>query len=268
MLVTGKPVSIEQAKEIIFRTDSFLTSASEYSGGNAREFNKQYRKDAGLTKLQVTRKYPEGGDYIDSDWRKEQVLQHELGYISTQYVHNTWASSAFIGGPHGWCSPKGVIFYDDNVGKWPSADELVEDWSTLAKEFPFLDLHVTLMSDESGESDSDDKVPVFNIRVVSGVATMLPPDASVHVVRTDGSTKIDQFMARLSNRSHSTELGLPLLWYSEYAERVSQTVDRLFSDEIPEFPTDGQKWYNSTKGMLVVYDGAAALWCDRDTNAV
>lgn len=42
MIVTGKPVTIDQAKEIIFRTDSFLTSSDEFAGGNNREFNEWY----------------------------------------------------------------------------------------------------------------------------------------------------------------------------------------------------------------------------------
>ena len=40
MIVTGKRVTVDQAKEIIFRTDSFLSDASDYSGGNARNFNR------------------------------------------------------------------------------------------------------------------------------------------------------------------------------------------------------------------------------------
>ena len=48
MMVTGKHVTLEQAKEIIFRTDPFLVDTSKYSGGNAHEFNAWYRKEAGL----------------------------------------------------------------------------------------------------------------------------------------------------------------------------------------------------------------------------
>jgi hypothetical protein len=42
MIVTGKPVTVENAKDIIFRTDSFLTSSDEFSGGNNKEFNDWY----------------------------------------------------------------------------------------------------------------------------------------------------------------------------------------------------------------------------------
>ncbi len=44
MIVTGKPVTIHQAKDIILRTDSFLTDSYEHAGGNNQEFNDWYRK--------------------------------------------------------------------------------------------------------------------------------------------------------------------------------------------------------------------------------
>ena len=39
MIVTGKNVTVEQAKDIIFRTDYFLTDPSKYSAGNDDQFN-------------------------------------------------------------------------------------------------------------------------------------------------------------------------------------------------------------------------------------
>jgi hypothetical protein len=49
LLIVGDPVTIEQAKDIIFRMDPFLTDTYHLSGGNDRIFNQQYRTQAGLS---------------------------------------------------------------------------------------------------------------------------------------------------------------------------------------------------------------------------
>lgn len=226
MLVTGRPVTVEQAQEIIFLTDDFLTDASEHSGGNCLEFNKYYRELAGLNQLQVERQYPEGHTFRDVDWERMYQLRNSLGIIHTEYVRNDWASCSFIGGPHGWCRPDGTISFSDNVGKWPSIEEILDDWTGLARAFPFLDLHVTLMS---GESCDDDSEPVINIRVLNGEARPESPDSSVHAGLSVPSTQsqLEAFIARMKSGSTVTEIGLPDSWYEIFANRVCQAIARL-----------------------------------------
>lgn len=228
MLVTGKQVTVEQAKEIIFRTDNFLTDAHPYSGGNALEFSKQYRKLAGLDLLQVEKiAHVDGHKYTDVAWDKQHELENRLQILRTSYVTNNWASSSYIGGPHGWCSPEGVISYSDNVGKWPSIEEIVEDWSGIATAFPYLDLHVTLMG---GEECEDETEPVINIRVVDGKAFAEAPDISVHDI-PEKKDYMEVFEQRLSDRTHSYSLGLPMDWYEEFAARVNVVVKSILSDD-------------------------------------
>lgn len=221
MLVTGKPVSIDQAKEIIFLTDDFFTNASDYSGGNDHEFNRNYRKLAGLNQLQVEKRYPEGHAYNDADWGRMYAMRNAIGVLSLEYIGNDWASSSFIGGPHGWCHPDGTISFGDNVGKWPSIEEVLDEWVGVARAFPFLDLHVTLMSGESCE-DSD---PVINIRVINGTATLEAPDDSVHNNITNRSA--ESLIASFISQMHSPELGLPEDWYDEFAARVRTAIAEL-----------------------------------------
>lgn len=232
MLVTGKQVTVEQAKEIIFRTDNFLTDAHPYSGGNAREFNKHYRKIAGLDLLQVEKTARVGGQkYIDVDWDKQHELQYLLQTLGTSYVTNNWASSSYIGGPHGWCSPDGVISYSDNVGKWPSIEDIIEDWSEIATAFPYLDLHVTLMS---GEDCEDVTEPVINIRVVDGKAFAEAPDLSVHDIPVK-KDYLEFFARRLNDPTYS--LGLPMDWYEEFAARVNVVVKTLLTEDAQKVQT-------------------------------
>lgn len=226
MLVTGKQVTVEQAKEIIFRTDDFLTDASTYSGGNARNFNAAYRKRAGLELLQFERTARDGHTYTDIDWDKQHEIQERLNIIRTNYVENRWASCSYIGGPHGWCSPAGVISYSDNVGKWPSIEEIVEDWSTIAQAFPYLDLHVTLMS---GESCEDDIEAVINIRVVDGSAFAEAPDESVHTI-PERRDMLESFIELMNSNCGEREIGLPIDWYDEFAARVKAVVVDILAE--------------------------------------
>lgn len=220
MLVTGKQVTVEQAKEIIFRTDEFLTDASTYSGGNARNFNAEYRKRAGLDLLQFERTARDGHTYTSFDWDKQRELCERLNIIRTNYVENSWASCSYAGGPHGWCSPEGVISYSDNVGKWSSIEEIIDDWTKIAQAFPYLDLHVTLMS---GESCEDDTEAVINIRVVDGSAFAQPPDESVHVI-PERRDMLESFIELMNSNRGERELGLPIDWYDEFAANVKAVV--------------------------------------------
>lgn len=222
MIVTGKRVTADQAKEIIFRTDCFLSDASDYSGGNARSFNRNYRTKAGLDLLRVEREYPEGHTYWEVDWEKQDALREALKFIHTEYVTNNWGSCAFIFGPHGWCHPDGTILYNDNIGKWPEFESVYEDWVKIAEAFPFLDLNVTLMNKESCE---DDSIPVINFRVANGKVTVEPPDLSVHC--DPPLREFEEDFAGLSLPPEHRELGLPLAWYDDFSERVAAEVKKL-----------------------------------------
>ena len=226
MLVTGKQVTVEQAKEIIFRTDEFLTDASTYSGGNARNFNAAYRKRAGLDLLQFERTARDGHTYTSFDWDKQRELCERLNIIRTNYVENSWASCSYAGGPHGWCSPAGVISYSDNVGKWPSIGEIIDDWTKIAQAFPYLDLHVTLMS---GESCEDDTEAAINIRVVDGSAFAQPPDESVHAI-PERRDMLESFIELMNPTGGEREIGLPIDWYDEFAARVKAVVVDILAE--------------------------------------
>lgn len=208
MIVTGKNVTIDQAKDIIFRTDRFLTEFSEYSGGNNYTFNQQYRDKAGITNFLEKKFYQNFDRYIFEDKIKE-----ELQIIDTEYVNNNWASSCYIYGPHGWCSPEGKIYYRDNVGKWPSVYEIEHDWQNIATAFPYLDLHVTFMN---GEHCEDHIKPLINIRVINGTAFIEEPNLSVH--------NLNDFVERNFGVS---EIGLPKDWYDEFANKVNNAINKV-----------------------------------------
>ena len=217
MIVTGKSVTVEQAKNIILRTDDFLTDPYEYAGGNNHRFNTQYRKMAGLDRIKK------------NDWAKLHIfgakLREEIGNVDCEYVQNTWASCAFIFGPHGWCWPDGTIQYVDNVGKWPSVETILEEWTKLAAAFPYLQLNVTLMN---GEGCQEGLSPVVNISVMQGIASLELPNLLVHESATFVDRADNAMLLHLENRDR--EQGLPKEWVEEFAAIVKQAGDKVQSE--------------------------------------
>lgn len=177
MRVAGPPISADQASEIIRRTDSFIIHGYD---GNDRSWNRYVRAILGIPQ---DRDFNWPQDDASEEERaafREDMNNHyaavakwreDWGCIETEYVHNSWISSSYIGGPYGWCHPDGRIYYGDNVGKWPSPEQLVQELALLATHFPFIDLEAVFMSGESCE----DTVPVFGLIVRAGTVDVQLP---------------------------------------------------------------------------------------------
>lgn len=201
MKVIGEKVPVELAEEIILRTDDFF---GPFSGGNNHKFDKAARKlfvgyeecpDYIDEKSEIFDRKKELRDKIEAetDSEKIKILENMLakeqerldelrdlenayyfafdefnlkvGRVKTEYVNNSWFSSPYIGGPHGWMHPDGTIGYADNVGKWPSVETIYEDWKKIGEAFPQLNLKVTLMS---GESCEDNTHPLVTMEIKNG----------------------------------------------------------------------------------------------------
>ena len=165
MLVWGAPVTQEQAKDIILRTDRFFSEVTNFPGGSNRRWIEWAQAELGFRHLVVS-------DLPAARRRAseaESALRKALGTVRTEYVHNTWASSSF-GIPYGWCHPDGTIWYEYNVGSHPGTRCLFEEWQTIAEAFPYLDLTVTFFD---GERLHEDREPVISFRVQNGHVTLL-----------------------------------------------------------------------------------------------
>lgn len=216
MLVTGQPVTVDQAKDIIFATDTTLTSPYNYSGGNDRSWAEQFRERTGYALL-------------DSDWSLQERLRERANFLITEYVHNSWAACAFIYGPHGWCHPNGTIQYVDNVGKWPSVETIANEWKVIAARWPFLDLWVTLMD---GEGCEEGARPVVTLRIANGSVSYFEGTEQPHLpVPTrnldDGLSHVMQYAL---GRGYSHERGLPAAWIDEFIAKVRPIVDGLLAN--------------------------------------
>jgi hypothetical protein len=114
MLVTGTPVTPEQALEIIFRTD----------------YVHQF------------------GEYGDERFPIGEAKQHLV--VEAWHARMDWFNSYSGGGGWGWLRPDGQISYGGNFSRMAEVEEIYADWKLVAKAFPFLEVNITLFNDEAG----------------------------------------------------------------------------------------------------------------------
>jgi hypothetical protein len=166
MIVTGRAVSPERALEVIRRTDNFFGWTPR---GNNREFIKDVQRLTGVPDvLELAKTIP-----LHEALERKQKWNEKWGLVETSFVRNDWVSSNFIWGPHGWMHPDGTIEFHDNVGKWPSVEEIFDDWAKIAEAFPDLEIEATVMSEE--EVADVEKEPVASFLVGGGKVELVDP---------------------------------------------------------------------------------------------
>lgn len=167
-LVEGDPVSSDQAAEIIVRTSGldFIT--------NDHAFARELYAACGIAVHEEVWPSP-------TNWEQARMVRDRLGVLDLTYLQNSQIVSSWIGGPHGWCAWDGTIAAGNyNIGKWPSVEEVLEDWQAIAAAFPYLRLRSQLLSDEGCVEDVR---PVVEFTVANGQATAGEPGATI---RFDG----------------------------------------------------------------------------------
>lgn len=142
-VIIGKPVTIDQAKEILLKTDRFFQG----SGSNDHEWDSLAWDKIGLPRWDYRKGFD--SDEYEKYVERDELFKKRYGLIPLGYLENDYISTCFIYGPHGWCHPDGTIHFRDNIGKWPEWDDIYQDCRELAKAFPFLDMKVYLFNQEA-----------------------------------------------------------------------------------------------------------------------
>lgn len=181
LLVMGRRVTHEQAIEINFRTSSAWWST------NDREFLEFVADTIGTTV----------GEYGFMDFGKD--IREKWGFLDLSYLENSNIMSSYIGGPHGWCSWDGVIFANSyNIGKWPSVEEVEQDWKAIAEAFPFLSLRCQLLDGENVEEG--ERQALVEFRVNAGEVEVFYPDEDRTPMMPTVGPDISAFMANRNSR--------------------------------------------------------------------
>lgn len=207
MLTVGQPVTGEQAKEVIRRTDHFFVWP-EYSG-NDKAYCAWVIAKLGIPAAAVS---CDPASLAQARERRA-VWRQEWGLVETGYVHNDWISCSYIFGPHGWMNPDGRILFVDNVGKWPTVGEILADWTVLARAFPFVQLDSVLMDREHGEEGRE---PVVGFHVEGGKVEVFDPAGEAALVSSMMQTGDAVEASRLFLPN---EQGIPRSWIKEWGKR-------------------------------------------------
>lgn len=215
--VDGKSVSIEQAREILVRT------------GGAYFFSNDYQLSSDINAIFYSAiPHPEWGDrwwekseenFSEYYSRKDEYAR-EMGVLELEYLTNHRVCSAYVFGPNGWCNWDGVIHQrNKNIGKWPSAEEVFNEWGRIARAFPFLELTCRLLSHEAGYHEEEPKIAVV-YEVANGEVKARMPQASDYEEgkisnRLEDSAFTSIFMGR-------SERGVSMLTWEESCRQVAQ----------------------------------------------
>jgi len=134
LLVWGRPVNTVQASIIIIRTmPSYLSGADQIW----------------MNKVSNILDIDSNGIILSEEEIK--TLKDRLGFLELFYLYNERIMSLYTGGIHGWCNWDGRIYCNSfNIGKWPSVNELFDEWSRIAESFPFLDLESQILDKSIG----------------------------------------------------------------------------------------------------------------------
>lgn len=218
LLIKGDNVLVDQAKEIILRTDRFLTSITCIVSDE--RFACNYRAMSGLASLSKRSGFFSRHDTVSHDWDAEKALKAKLGVVSLNCVISDMASSCYALGPQGFCQPDGRIVFSDNIGKYPSVKDLYEDFVALAQAFPFLTLRASLFLNDVADSEQDFGVGFL---VSKGEVRIVLDDMEMQAPNRDISLLMNK---RLSGDFDGVH-GLPLDWYDSYAQQVKSTLEAL-----------------------------------------
>lgn len=219
LLVVGNRVTREQANEILIRT-----CVPEYLSGNDRAWDELVGRIMGMDLRDDWHDIPELRDnapkrlaWLKERWAARDARETELGIFGSEYLHTSRIASSFIGGPHGWCDWDGVIFTDSyNVGKWPSTEEITEQWKDIAEAFPFLTLRSQLLTDEgAGELAGEWRVENGTVSYDPDPVEMLVKDPTA-----DDERRIEAAVEGLVYGRLDRERGVS-------AERLSEAVTQV-----------------------------------------
>lgn len=185
----------EQAAEVIFCSTDIA-----YWSSNRKDHDKRV-----LEILGVPFEETDGWPNVRTDpqnWYEMCDSIYHGGYVD--YLRMERISTCYVGGLHGFIEWDGTIsnhFY--NVGKWPSASEILDELEIIATRFPFLDLRFQIVDweyDDSHERTGEYYVHAEYI-VKNGSVTMVEDPADQSIIEGKPWTSIYPTTDKIENMS-------------------------------------------------------------------
>ena len=174
-LIQGPTLSKEWAERICLQTSSF------YLFTNSKHLLKEYYDVLKIGYKE--RGHPYDHDYYvyESDDKRIKELTKSCNLIEDiHYLTNSSICSASLGNPN-WIHWDGTIKKCANLGKWPSAQNIYDEWRVIAKRFPILKLTCQLLNGELSYGNVDELEPIIQFNIDNGKVD----------IQFDGITKLN-----------------------------------------------------------------------------
>jgi hypothetical protein len=226
MTVIGDRVSEKVAAEIIIRTEHGFPDFWSNSKRATKEFQDifGYSEDDSIYKNKEGESDEQRVARMHAFWDRKRKLQEAIGCIELEYLCSSRITSAYIGGPHGWCNWNGEIFSNGyNIGKWPSVESVAQEWERIGLAFPMLKLKCWLYDEESCESTGK---PVVMFEVANG-QTWVRPATDAPPIQPAGPD-MEAFIKALNGDSYNREVGI-------HPERLRQRLIEIYGENYPRF---------------------------------
>lgn len=250
-LVRGKSVSKNQAAEILIRTDS--NQFDFRYAGNSEKNRTELKKYFGYNfKEDEPNCYNKQLEIINN-------LRMQFGVLDLNYLTNSRIVTPFIQGPYGWCDWDGSIGCNSyNVGRWPSADGLYEEWKLIAECFPFLELRCQILQDEIG---IDNPTPVLEFLVKEGNVEVRTEDLILQEKPAKDSEKYLYTLAYMTDAERESgisikELHEKLSLVHEYLNVDTKTVNMNFAQTQEE----GLREIDNARWRRIIDDHNVNYW--------
>lgn len=223
LIVVGKPVTEQQAMVINVMTDRFSFCS------NDREFEKQIHKliydiDESWSDLTEALKEKHNIDF-NGVWDLQEKIRSKYGSLELDYMSNSRIVSSWIGGPHGWCNWDGTIGANNyNIGKYPSVQDVYEDCVKIAEAFPFLEMKVQLLDQESGSDEPSSAVIEYSLK--DGKVVMYEPTVMLSTTSFGSDDMYKRFSNPYAERGCTIEKLGEALQVSELYSSVSERLNK------------------------------------------
>lgn len=221
---TGEPVTPEQAREVVFRTDIAVVQmrkgpfSGHFGWHDLPGYLDEYRYEAEADDLLAGAGPPSGYDRGTARYDAREAWLREMRVLATNHVHVDWLYSASSEGPSGWVSPQGRIDHQGwDVGKWPTGETLLEDWREIAAAFPFLDL---VWSVYDPLATRDRPVMLADFVVADGRVELRSPDPRRHRREPQAEEPVGEYGAP----------AWPWHWFDEFAVRSRAAAAKVLGE--------------------------------------
>ena len=173
LLVDGAPVSPEQADQVIIRT-TWLRGLD----CNDKQWDKTVRRAFGVRLPRLGHRWDLPEDrmtkqraYWEAEDKQWGAAEDRLGVLPLNFLTNDRIASTYMDGPYGWCDWSGQVrsYGMPLLFKWPTVEDVTQEWQMIANAFPFLSLTAQLVRDGyAGDYGKDPYEPLVTWTVGRG----------------------------------------------------------------------------------------------------